>query len=198
MLRNPEGIPRLLPGAPWQHEWKLGVICLHLTDSDSTLVEEYEFLRLYRVDVESARQLVQLAQRQDRDELRFPLIELAVIRYARPFSRNFGTAIKLHRLDDGVVPAETLPLHQELIALRDNAFAHTDHAFRNPSVSRWPREDGSNRYLIGFHIANYTGLVARIPELESLMTSVEAAITARIDGMHGRLDRIPGRRGDGS
>ena len=162
-----------------------------MSHEHSSWVEEYEFLRLYRIDVESARQLFELVERQGTDELRFPLLEIAVVRYARPFSKNFGSVIKRHWLDDTVVPPDMLSLHSELIGLRDNAFAHTDHKFRKPEVSRWKQSDGSNRYGLAFRIADYTLLLRRLAALKDLARAVEAAIVAKCDAMQPVLDTIP-------
>ena len=95
---------------------------------------------------------------------------------ARPFSKNFGRLHARHRLTEEFVQAEQLALHRELLQFRDSAFAHTDHEFRNPSVSRWHDNDGRPFYAIQFRVIPWIGLLRRVPDIHALFSAVERSV----------------------
>src|SRR5690348_8308954 len=124
--------------------------------------EEYGFHRLYSIDFEMAKQACDLLSKQTSDELRYTILRDVVVSYSRPFSGNRGKLVRKHRLSDATVPNGMSALHAELIALRDQAFAHTDHEFIKPQHARWPRADGSAQYPMSFRVPPYQSMVARI------------------------------------
>ena len=141
--------------------------------------ENYRFLRLYSIDLEMARQSCDLIARQDALDVRYCLLRDLVVSYARPFSSNRGRVFKRHRLEKGeVVPIAMRPLHAELLALRDQAFAHTDHDFRNPQIARWPRSSGGATYGMSFRNPAYDTLIVRLQEIRDLATAVEQRVNA--------------------
>lgn len=143
---------------------------------DVPTLEEYRFFRLYSMDLNDARVTLELTQRVSDDSIRIPILRDAIVTYARPFSKNFGRLHSKHRLTEEFVQKESLALHRELLEFRDSAFAHTDHEFRNPSVSRWHDNDGRPFYAIQFRVIPWIGLLRRMPEIHALFSAVERSI----------------------
>jgi len=172
-----------------------------MSDAELTneVLEEYEFLRLYSIDLERSKQLLQLTATVDRNELRYPLLELAVITYARPFSVNRGRYIRRHSLTTNIVPQRSRQLHDALLALRDQAFAHTDHAFRDPKVARFPLGEGRHFYPMSFTNPAWDNLLRDLHVIEALVTQIESAVNAQVESMNRRFDGIylRGARGGG-
>jgi hypothetical protein len=98
------------------------------------------------------------------------------VTYARPFSKNLGRVFRKYVLPAEVVPAAMRDLHAELLNLRDQAFAHSDHDFRNPQIARFPRKDGGGHYLMSFRSSAYEDLNKRLPEIRELVVSIEQAV----------------------
>jgi len=138
--------------------------------------ENYRFLRLYSIDLEMAKQACDLLARQDDLEVRYCILRDIVVTYSRPFSKNLGRVFRKHTLPDDVVPAAMRDLHAELLKLRDQAFAHSDHDFRNPQIARFPRKGGGGQYLMSFRNPAYEDLNKRLPEIRGLVVSVEQAV----------------------
>ena len=138
--------------------------------------EEYRFYRMYSIDLQGAKQTIQMLPRFPEPDVRYSIIRDAVVAYARPFSKNRGKFLKFHRLPDSIVPRERLELHAELITLRDQAFAHSDHEFFKPQLMRWPHTGSNDRYIFGFAIPPWASLDLRAAEIEALITAVETAV----------------------
>lgn len=152
--------------------------------------EDYRFLRLYSIDLEMAKQGCDLVAAQAATAVRYALLSYVIVTYARPFSTNRGRAYKRHRLPDSIVPPAMRPLHAELISLRDQSFAHTDHDFRRPRIARWPRKAGGARYVIGFTNPSYDLLLNRLHEIRDLVVLIEDAVNARARAFESELDRL--------
>lgn len=146
-----------------------------LTSGDA---ENYRFLRLYSIDLEMAKQSCDLLARQDDPGVRYCVLRDIVVTYSRPFSKNLGRVFRKHALSDDVVPAVKRDLHAELLKLRDQAFAHSDHDFRNPQIARFPQKGGGGHYLMSFRNPAYENLNKRLPEIRELVVSVEQAVNS--------------------
>ena len=155
--------------------------------------EDYEFDRLYSIDFQRCKEILYRVQHVDTDSLRFPLIELAVICYARPFSSNRGRRGK-RQLKASIVPSEDRELHKLMLRLRNEAFAHTDREFRDPKVARWPIEAGKAAYPMAFANPDYSGLLRKVADIEALVMKVERVLHARIAAVHARVDAIASSR----
>ena len=152
--------------------------------------ENYRFLRLYSIDLEMARQACDLLARQGSPELQFSVLRDVVVTYARPFSNNRGRVFRSHRLEVTVVPTTMRPLHTELLALRNQAFAHTDHDFHNPRIARWPRSTGGATYPMSFRNPGYLSLVTRLDEIRDLIVLVENKVNAIVRDFESTLDQL--------
>lgn len=141
--------------------------------------EEYQFWRLYSVDMADAAQTASLLDTESHQAVRYTLLRDLVTAYARPFSGNRGKVLRRHRLTSEWAPEHQRSLHAELVALRDQAIAHTDHEFRNPSVSRWPYAGGA-AYFMSLKVPRYDELLARLPEIRQLIAAVTSGLDARI------------------
>ena len=141
--------------------------------------ENYRFLRLYSIDLEMAKQSCDLLARQSDLEVRYCILRDIVVTYSRPFSKNIGRVFRRHALPERIVPAAMRALHAELVNLRHQAFAHTDHDFRNPQIARFPRKGGGGAYAMSFRNPAYEDLNRRVPEIRELVVSVEQGVNAK-------------------
>lgn len=148
---------------------------------------EYRFLRLYSIDLQIARQTLALLRRYRRIDVRYALLRDAVVAYARPFSGNRDPSGKSHRLPRQLVPKAHRPLHDDLLNLRNQLFAHTDFAARRPTVMRW-RTDKGFRYPLGFANPPYEEWLRRAQSIILLVQAVESSLGAKINQFQGRLD----------
>jgi hypothetical protein len=153
-------------------------------------VENYRFLRLYSIDLDMAKQTCDLLARQSSPELQYAVLHDLVVTYARPFSQNRGRAFKRHSLLIDVVPSSLRALHVELITLRDQAFAHTDHDFRNPKIVRWPSNGGGASYGMSFSNPAYAALLARLPEIRDLVESAEKRVNGMARDFEAKFDQL--------
>jgi hypothetical protein len=126
-----------------------------------------------------AKQSCDLMARQTDLELRYCILRDIVVTYSRPFSKNFGRVFRKHALPEDIVPAAMRQLHGELINLRDQVFAHTDHGFRNPQIARFPRKSGGGDYPMSFRNPAYEDLNTRLPEIRELVVSVEEGVNTK-------------------
>lgn len=161
-----------------------------MVDIPDRELEEYSFLRLYSIDFEMAKQACDLLIEQDSDELRFCILRDIVVSYSRPFSGNRGTLLRQHRLATATVPQSMSALHFELIALRNQVFAHTDQDFRKPRVARWPRHDGGTTYPMGFQNPRYAELADRVAAIRALCVALENAVNEDIRSRERSFDRL--------
>lgn len=158
-------------------------------------LEEYSFLRLYSIDFEMAKQACDLLSRQTSDELRYCILRDIVVSYARPFSKNRGRLIRLHRLEADLVPVAMRPLHTELVTLRDQVFAHSDQEFRKPQLARWPRKDGTATYPMGFRNPAYDQLLARMAEVRVMVIALESLVNESVASHERVFDQLHSAQG---
>ena len=97
---------------------------------DAAQFEKYCFLRLYSIDLDTALHTIKVLRRYKRPDVRYPLLRDIAVTYAHPFSGNEGDHIHNDRLSSRKhVPKHLRKLHDELIRLRQEQFAHTDLKF---------------------------------------------------------------------
>jgi len=104
-----------------------------MTDTD---IEKYYFYRLYSIDLDSTKHSLCVLKRYRREDVRHCLLRDIVVSYARPFSGNKGQDIPKHKLTKKVVPRNLCQLHDDLIKLRNQLFAHTDYTYRRPGTQK--------------------------------------------------------------
>jgi hypothetical protein len=153
-------------------------------------IEEYRFYRLYSIDLESAKQTLSMIARYRRKDIRYAILRDFIVVYGRPFSGNRGRVWHSHRLREAIVPAEHRALHGELLALRNRAFAHTDHDYFDPRIAQWPSKSGRKAYPMSFKVPPYADLERRFKAMTILVAAVEAAVNAWVEAFHVRLDAL--------
>jgi hypothetical protein len=153
---------------------------------------EYLFLRLSRIDFEEARESLALLARYRRRAVRYCILRDVIVTYARPFSRNRDREGRPHQLKTASVPLEMRRLHHELIRLRDQAFAHSDHEFRRPNVTRI-RFAEKNRYFLGFSIPSFDALEQSADEIQELIAHMHKLMETRISSWEGALEAGEGK-----
>lgn len=121
-----------------------------------------------------------------------------IVAYARPFSESHG----LPKLTFSQLAVKLSPfnraLHDEMIALRNKVFAHSDDA-HIPRSSGWvmkgkrPGEGGSFSVYAAPRFQEGTLLTyAKVQQVSVLMSSIVAAIHRRLQAMHVHfLDDLP-------
>lgn len=152
--------------------------------------ENYRFLRLYSIDLEMAKQTCDVLAEQDSSDVRYCVLRDLIVTYARPFSANRGRLFKQHRLESDVVPIEMQALHAELVALRDQVFAHTDHDARDPRIARWPKEQGGATYAMSFSNPGYDRLLGRLGDIRELVAAVEQTVNGRVRTFESTFDLL--------
>ena len=152
--------------------------------------EHYAFLRLYSIDLDVARQSCELFTGIEDAQIRHAVLRDLVVTYARPFSGNRREHGGPHHISSRAVPKEMRALHQELMTLRMQAFAHTDQAFRRPQIARWPRSSGGAYYGLGFANPAYDSLTTRIADIETLVVAVESRVNEMVRECEARFERL--------
>jgi len=158
-----------------------------LTRADA---ENYRFLRLYSIDLDTARQACDLLEGPYGAGVKYCVLRDVIVTYARPFSVNRGRVFRRHCLEVDVVPKQFLTLHDELVELRNRAFAHTDHDFRNPKLSRWKGASGGATYPMSFANPEYERLLIRRSAIRELIAMVEDAVNAQAKQFERLIDQL--------
>ncbi len=148
-----------------------------MTKSD---MEKYYFYRLYSIDFDTTKHSLGVLRRYKRKDVRYCLLRDAVVCYSRPFSGNKGEIIPKHFLPKSVVPKLLRPLHDELIALRKQLFAHNDYNYRKPKVTNWSTP-AQKAFPMSFRGYDYNKLDSRIVEIEELVDKVSDNLQLEID-----------------
>lgn len=147
---------------------------------DAATFERYCFLRLYAIDLDTAFHTIKVLRRYKRADVQFPLLRDIAVTYARPFSINKGEEIRKDRLSSRKhVPKPLRALHEELIRVRMEQFAHTDLKFYRPKVSKFT---GTTKpwFPMAFKGYDYAALLRQIPQIEELVREVERSIQTEL------------------
>lgn len=141
--------------------------------------EQYQFIRLWEHDVNLAFYTLKILKRYKKDDVRNALLRDIIVTYARPFSSSKGKEIKKHKLSLKFVPSQKRNLHNELIDLRNQLFAHTDLQYKNPKVGKW--DFGHYKmYPMSFKGFDYKKLHRKIDEITNLITEVHQNLKDKI------------------
>lgn len=160
---------------------------------DTKEFEKYQFLRLYSIDLDTALHTFRILKRYKREDIRRVLLRDVAVAYARPFSGNKGQLIPKHQLQEKHVPVGGRGLHEELIRLRNEQFAHTDLKFYRPKVARFG--SGAQKWFpMAFRGYDYGHLFRQLTAIESLIKYVEHSVRVEI----GRYEQDFQRTWDGS
>jgi hypothetical protein len=136
---------------------------------------QYRFYRLFSVDLDTARYSLRMLRRYRRSDIRFCILRDLIVSYARPFSGNKGPSGGGHSLSLKYVPAEYRPLHNELLDLRMQVFAHTDFAYHDPRLSKWDTDQGPI-FPMSLRRPGYEGLLSRTKRIRELVDFVDAEL----------------------
>lgn len=167
--------------------WKKDVERVGVT---SISPEQYYFYRLYSIDLDDAKHILRVLKRYRRKDVRCCLLRDLVVTYCRPFSGNKGNKMTSHVLTTKVVPRDLRALHNELLSLRNQLFAHTDYTYRRPQVANW--STGSHKWFpMSFRGFDYNRLDAQVPEIHELVIVVEKNLQDIIDKLHETPDSLP-------
>ena len=137
--------------------------------------EQYYFLRLYSIDMNTAREAIKVLRRYRKKDVQYALLRDITVTYARPFSTNKGDTIKKHKLKMKHVPKNMRELHNELLRVRMQQFAHTDLTYYNPKLARFSTKPKSP-VVMAFKGYDYARLLRKLPDIEKLIKAVEYSI----------------------
>jgi hypothetical protein len=143
--------------------------------NDEAKFEQYKFLRLHSVDMDTALGTLKMLKRYRRDDIKVALLRDIAVIYSRPFSVNRGMKGKRSPLEKKYVPVEHRELHGKLLDLRNKQFAHTDVTFHDPKFMKWKGDKGV-AYPMSFKTFDYLGLLRNLKKIEVLIKSVESNI----------------------
>ena len=143
--------------------------------SDKAKFEQYKFLRLHSVDMNTALATLKMLKRYRRDDIKVVLLRDVAVIYSRPFSGNRGNLVKHHLSEKKYVPTQYRDLHSKLLDLRNKQFAHTDVIFHDPKFMKWQGEKGV-AFPMSFKSFDYIGLLRDLKNVEALIKSVESNI----------------------
>ena len=143
-------------------------------------VEKYAFLRLYDHDLEMSLQTIKVLRRYSRKDVRFPLLRDIIVTYCRPFTSSRGDEINKDFLS--IKPFENKNmqlLHEKLLELRSQLFAHTDLTFKKPSIANWSK--GNKKWFpMAFRNFDYEELEKELPNIINLLKYVQEDINVQI------------------
>jgi hypothetical protein len=143
--------------------------------SDDAKFENYKFLRLHSIDMNTAIGTLKMLKRYRRDDIKVALLRDISVIYSRPFSGNRGKTGKNFLSEKKYVPIEYRDLHDKLIDLRNKQFAHTDAIFHDPKFMKW-EGDKDVAFLMTFKKFDYLDLLRNLKNIEALINSVETNI----------------------
>jgi hypothetical protein len=143
--------------------------------SNETKFENYKFLRLHLVDMNTALGTLKMLKRYRRDDIKVALLRDIAVIYSRPFSGNRGKTGKHFLSEKKYVPVEYRDLHDKLLDLRNKQFAHTDALFHDPKFMKWKGDKGVS-FSMSFKTFDYLGLLRNLKNIEALIKSVESNI----------------------
>jgi hypothetical protein len=143
--------------------------------SDDAKFENYRFLRLHSIDMNTAIGTLKMLKRYRRDDIKVALLRDISVIYSRPFSGNRGKTCKNFLSEKKYVPIEYRDLHDKLLDLRNKEFAHTDAIFHDPKFMKW-EGDKDVAFLMTFKTFDYLDLLRNLKNIEALINSVETNI----------------------
>ena len=138
----------------------------------------YRLHRLYSIDLDSVRQSLRLIRRYRRNDIRFCVFRELVVTYGRPFSGSRRPDAERYCLPPEFVPSEYRSLHDELMTLRNQLFAHTDYTYHQPTVTRWQTERGLV-FPMSFRRGEYEKWLKRLDEIGRLVEALDTLLRRR-------------------
>jgi hypothetical protein len=146
---------------------------------NSKVFEQYKFYRLYDHDFDAAIHTLKIQKRYRRPDVRNALLRDIIVTYTRPFSISKGDKIHRHILPAKFVPSQLRKLHNELLDLRNQLFAHTDLIYKNPRVANWSA--GQRKWFpMSFRGFDYGSLNKRVANILNLICTVQRELQKKI------------------
>ncbi|BEQ15764.1 hypothetical protein [Desulfoferula mesophila] len=158
--------------------------------------QKYLFYKVYTIDFDTALRTLRVLSRYRKNDVRYCLLRDIVITYCRPFSKNKGSNFHNSLRSKKFVPQIFLPFHTELMAVRNQLFAHTDLTYYRPQVVNWSTP-GQIRFPMAFKGYDYAKLNARVSEIKKLVNSVAQKLQNEIDQMEKIYAQNNFSKGDG-
>jgi hypothetical protein len=148
--------------------------------------EAYKFLRLCSIDLDTVGQTLRLLRRYKKQDVRIALVREVAVSYGRPFTKNHGDLVKNHKLSRKYVPFWAKALHDELLRLRNQQFAHTDIKFYEPKVAHFTLT-GRPWFPMSFKGYDYPALLAQLPQIQQLVNEVDQNLCEELERLQRRL-----------
>jgi len=144
-----------------------------------TYPERCAFYKLCDSDFITAQNSIALLKEFRESKVRHVFLRDIAVSYSRPFAGSKGVEVAKYVLKERFVPRKNLTLHKELIALRNQIFAHTDLTYRKPRVADF--SCGNNRWFpMAFKAYDYDGLFAKIEDISGLIKEIQGNLRKEI------------------
>lgn len=143
------------------------------------ILEKYKFLRLYDMDFESALHTLKVLRRYRKKGVRYALIRDVIVTYGRPFTESRGFKIDRDFFGIKFDHPDIEKLHNDLLTLRKELFAHTDLTYKNPKVVNWSTETYS-WFPMSFKGFDYGTIESKLPEIKRLIEHAQKQVRDRI------------------
>ncbi len=153
-------------------------------------IKQMECYRLFSSDMNDAFHGLKMLRKYKRGDIRYCLIQMVVVSYARPFSSNkvLGEQ-KKGRYDlkkEIHVPQALWSFHEEVIEMRNQVFAHTDHSFRKPKIANWSNDEQGMFFPMVARGFYYDTVNKKVPEISTLIEAVNNNLNAEITRLQER------------
>lgn len=142
-------------------------------------IEKYKFLRLYDIDFEMALRTIAILKRYRKKDVKYALLRDIVTTYARPFTESKGFKINTDRHGVKFQNDDMKNLHDELMDIRMQIFAHTDLTYRHPKVANWS-SDSQKWFPMSFRAFDYNNLISRVEEIKKLIKYVRQQLKEKL------------------
>lgn len=136
---------------------------------------------MYSVDFSTARGAIKVLKRYRRPDVQYALLRDLIVVYVRPFLTNQGPLSKHTLSVKQHVPTLMKPLHNELVRVRMEQFAHTDLTYYSPKTLAFKGPNGEfHGHAMMFKGYDYAALLNKLPQIEELIRAVESSVNAEI------------------
>lgn len=156
------------------------------------LLEKLTCLRFAHMDMQSAIRSIQTAKGQADKKVIYPILQSAIVSYAKPFTKcQITKNIRKPLLDQGefILPANK-ELHKELMEYRNSFVAHTDITTRSPKFSHWNKKGEQPFFPMSFKNCQIEYWCNNIDKIESLINTIKEQILEQTQTHEKRLDAI--------
>ena len=151
--------------------------------------EELCCLRFASMDIDKAARYVGIVKAQADNRTMFPILEAAIVSYAKPFLNcKIKPSKERALLKTKDVPLQYKNLHKGLIDYRNKFVAHADIDVRNPKLSKWNKAGEMPCFPMSFKGYQIEDWSKKIHEIEILLLLLQKNVLEQIKKCEKELD----------